>query len=160
EPNGTITAEDVSQYPNDPAFNQQWGLNNTGQVVESVAGTPGDDIEAPKAWGVSTGSANVVVAVVDTGIDYSHPDLATNIWTNPGENCFVCHTNGSDDDNNGLVDDWHGWNFVARNNNPMDDNGHGTHVAGIIGAVGDNGVGVAGVDWHVSLMPVKVIGAD
>jgi large repetitive protein len=160
EPNGIITADDLAPLPNDPGFGQLWGLDNTGQVVNFVAGTAGDDIAARQAWGVTTGSRNVVVAVIDSGIDYNHPDLAANIWTNPGENCAGCRNNGVDDDHNGYVDDWRGWNFLNGNNNPLDDNGHGTHVAGTIGAVGDNGIGITGVDWTVSLMPLKFIGAD
>jgi subtilisin family serine protease len=160
EPNAIIHADALSSLPNDPAFGQLWGLDNTGQVVSFVAGVAGDDIAAPEAWATTTGSSNVVVAVIDTGIDYNHPDLAANIWVNPGENCAGCRNNGIDDDHNGYVDDWRGWDFLNHDNNPLDDNGHGTHVAGTIGAVGNNGIGVTGVDWTVSLMPLKFIGAD
>jgi subtilisin family serine protease len=160
EPNGIISADTLDTVPNDPAFGQLWGLDNTGQTVNFVAGTAGADIAATRAWGVSTGSRNVAVAVVDSGIDYNHPDLAANIWINPGENCPGCRNNGIDDDHNGYVDDWRGWNFLDGSNDPSDDNGHGTHVAGTVGAVGNNGVGITGVDWAVSLIPVKFIGAD
>lgn len=112
-----------------------------------------ETIGAPAAWAVTTGSRAFPVAVIDTGIDLSHPDLAANIWTNPGE----IPGNGIDDDGNGYADDVHGWDFANDDNDPTDDNGHGTHVAGIIGAVGDNGAGVAGVNWAVSLVPVKFI---
>lgn len=135
--------------PNDPQFSSQWGLNNTGQN----GGTPGVDIQAPAAWDLTTGSGNTIVAVIDSGVDYNHPDLAANIWTNPGE----IAGNGVDDDHNGFVDDIHGYDFANRDGDPMDDFEHGTHVAGIIGAVGDNGVGIAGVNWHVKIMALKVL---
>jgi len=131
----------------DPSFPSQWALHNTGQN----GGTAGADIRATQAWNVTTGSRSVVVGIVDSGIDVSHPDLAANIWTNPGE----IPGNGIDDDHNGYVDDVHGWNFVDNTNLVDDGFGHGTHVAGIVGAVGGNGIGVAGVAWQVSLMPLK-----
>src|SRR5262249_31070114 len=134
----------IDRMPNDPAFGDLWGLNNTGQT----GGTPDADIDAPEAWDQTTGSASTLVAVLDTGIDYTHPDLAANIWTNPGE----IPGNGKDDDGNGFIDDVHGYNFVANNGNPMDDNNHGTHVSGTIGAVGNNGVGVTGINWNVRMM--------
>jgi hypothetical protein len=134
--------------PNDPSFGLEWNLQNTGQS----GGTPGIDIGAPQAWDICTGSRNVVVAIIDSGIDLMHPDLAANVWTNPGE----VASNGIDDDRNGFVDDIHGWNFVDNNANVQDGYGHGTHVAGIIGAVGNDGVGVTGVDWRVSLMVLRV----
>jgi len=131
-------------------------MRNTGQT----GGTSDADIDADEAWGVFTGSSDVVVAVIDTGIDYNHDDLAANIWTNPGETGSGKESNGVDDDSNGYIDDWRGWNFVNNNNNPMDDNYddntyHGTHVAGTIGAVGNNETGVVGVNWNVKLMAVK-----
>lgn len=110
-------------------------------------------ISAPKAWDTHTGTKNVVVGVIDTGIQYTHPDLADNIWVNPGE----IAGNGKDDDNNGYIDDIYGWNFVSNNNRPLDDNGHGTHVAGTIGAVGNNGVGVTGVTWNTQLAALKFL---
>ena len=140
-----------STYPNDPGFQNLWGLHNTGQAP--FYGTAGADIKAPAAWGVTTGSPGVVVAVIDTGVDYTHPDLAANIWTNPGE----IPNNGIDDDGNGYIDDVRGWNFVSKTNDPMDDNGHGTHCAGTIAAVGNNGVGVAGVTWNSKIMPLKFL---
>ena len=108
---------------------------------------------APEAWNTGTGTGRTIVAVIDSGVAYNHPDLKANMWRNPGE----VAGNGIDDDGNGYVDDVYGYDFVANNGNPMDDNGHGTHVAGTIGAVGNNGVGVAGVDWHVRIMALKFL---
>jgi subtilisin family serine protease len=147
--------------PNDPRFNELWGMNNTGQT----GGTNDADIDAPEAWDIQTGSASVLIAVIDTGVDYKHEDLAANIWTNPGEDAWTDPNdpstgNGSDDDGNGLVDDWKGWDFVNNDNDPFDDNLHGTHVAGTIGAVGNNGIGVAGVNWQTKIMPLKFLGGD
>jgi subtilisin family serine protease len=129
----------------DPQFGQLWGL---------------EKIDAPEAWGVTTGSSAVVVGVIDSGVDLNHPDLAGARWVNPAENCDDCRSNGVDDDGNGYVDDWRGWDFVNNDNDPSNDNGHGTHVAGTIGAVGDNGVGITGVSQQVRLMGLKFIGAD
>jgi subtilisin family serine protease len=150
----------VDVLPNDPSFGQLWGLNNTGQSVKTSAGTPDADIDAPEAWATTTGSSSVVVAIVDSGVDWHHPDLAANIWTNPGESCPGCANDGIDNDGNGYVDDVHGWDFVNDDNDPSDDNGHGTHVAGTIGASGSNGLGVTGVNWNVKIMPLKFIGAN
>jgi len=133
--------------PNDPSFSAQWALSSSGQN----GGTIGADIRATQAWDVTTGSRAVVVGIVDSGIDVTHPDLAANIWTNPGE----IPGNGIDDDANGYVDDVHGWNFFDNTNVVDDGFGHGTHVAGIVGAVGNNGTGVTGVNWQVSLMALK-----
>lgn len=146
------------QLPNDPRFSEQWALRNTQ--------TPIADIDAEQAWDVTTGSRNVVVGLVDEGIDISHEDLASNIWTNPAE----VVGNGVDDDGNGLIDDVHGWDFFHNDNSLYDGPGtnpdgsqidaHGTHVAGIIGASGNNGVGVTGVNWQVTLLPMKFLGPD
>src|SRR5262249_22767625 len=157
EPNYVITADAL---PNARAFGNDWGRNNTGQAINGAAGTPDADIDAPEAWNVTTGSPNVTVAVIDTGVDWTHPDLSSQIWINPGENCPGCRNDGIDNDNNGFVDDWHGWDFVNNDNNPMDDHGHGTHVAGTIGAAGNNGTGVAGVNWNVRIMPIKFLNAQ
>ncbi|HEX8181559.1 MAG TPA: S8 family serine peptidase, partial [Pyrinomonadaceae bacterium] len=144
--------------PNDPRYAEQWALKNTAQA--------GNDIGAETAWNTTTGDRSIVVGVVDEGIDINHPDLAANIWHNPGE----IPGNGVDDDNNGYVDDVNGYDFVhndasvydgpgtALDGSPID--GHGTHVAGTIGATGDNSIGVVGVNWQTSLMSLKFIGAD
>ncbi|MEY2747672.1 MAG: hypothetical protein RL112_2714, partial [Planctomycetota bacterium] len=141
--------------PNDPNFANQWGCHNTGQTVNADFGTTGADINAPQAWDVGVGDPNFAVAVIDTGVLHTHPDLAANIWSNPGE----IAGNGLDDDGNGYVDDVRGWDFAGIDNNPVDEHGHGTHVAGTIGAVGDNGLGNAGVAWRCKLVPVRFIGA-
>jgi len=135
--------------PNDPSFSSLWGLMNTGQNN----GTAGSDVNAPGAWDVTTGSKDVVVAVIDTGIDYTHQDLADNIWSNKAE----CNANGIDDDGNGYIDDCHGINVVDRFSPPMDDYGHGSHVSGTIGAMGNNAIGVVGVNWDISLMACKFL---
>jgi len=135
--------------PNDPSFGSLWGLDNTGQS----GGTAGADIGAPVAWNTSTGTGHTIVAVIDTGVDYNHPDLAANMWRNTRE----IPGNGIDDDGNGYKDDVFGYDFANNDSNPMDDNGHGTHVSGTIGAIGDNGIGVAGVDWHVKIMALKFL---
>jgi subtilisin family serine protease len=135
--------------PDDPSFSQLWGLSNTGQS----GGVVDADIDAPEAWSITTGSRSVVLAVVDSGVDVNHPDLAANIWRNPGE----IAGNGIDDDGNGFVDDVSGWDFVSNDNTPQDGNGHGTHVAGTIGAVGGNGRGVVGVNWEVSILPLRFL---
>ena len=141
--------------PNDPLFPQQWSLLNSGQEVFKRQGTPGADIHATPAWDVETGSPSVRVAVVDTGISLTHPDLVQNLWTNPGE----IAGNGLDDDGNGYVDDVHGWDFTSNDSDPSDtidpDEGHGTHIAGIIGAAANNGIGIAGINWATSLMAVR-----
>jgi subtilisin family serine protease len=146
EPDYQVQAFEI---PNDPRFDELYGLHNTGQT----GGTPGADIDAVSAWDVFTGSDNVIVVVIDTGIDYTHEDIAGNAWTNPGE----IPGNGIDDDGNGFIDDIHGWDFVNNDNDPMDDHGHGTHCSGTIGGVGNNGIGVAGVNWDVSIMGVKFL---
>ncbi len=137
--------------PDDPDLSECWGLHNTGQT----GGTADADIDAPEAWDLATGSHDVVVAVIDTGIDYTHPDLAANMWTNPGE----IPGNNIDDDDNGYVDDVYGWNFVDNTSDPMDDHLHGTHCAGTIGAVGNDGNGISGVCWSVKLMALKFLSA-
>jgi len=137
--------------PNDPFFPDLWGLDNTGQT----GGTEDADMDAPEAWDITTGSSDIVVAVIDTGIDYRHPDLAANMWMNVAEQVG---TPGVDDDDNGYADDIYGYDFAGTSEvNPNDGKSdpqdvwfHGTHVAGIIGATGNNDQGVAGVSWNVS----------
>ena len=142
----------VQVTPNDSSMNQLYGLHNYGQY----GGTVDADIDAIEAWDITTGSQDVVVGVIDSGIDITHPDLAANIWQNPGE----IAGNGIDDDGNGFIDDVHGWDFHDDDNTPNDGNGHGTHVAGTIGAVGNNGNGIVGVNWQVSLLPLRFLGDD
>lgn len=157
EPNYIVHALDDG-IPNDPDFSKTWAMRNTGQNDPGGSiGISGADINVLPLWKEGfTGSKNIVVAVIDTGIDWTHPDLQANIYTNPGE----IAGNGLDDDHNGFVDDVHGWNFLDDSPNSMDDHDHGTHCAGVIGAQGNNGVGIAGVNWNVSLLPVKFIAAD
>ena len=140
--------------PNDPSFSKMYGLDNTGQY----SGTPDADIDAPEAWGAMTAeSASSVVAVIDTGVDISHPDLRNNIWTNPDE----IAGNGKDDDHNGYVDDVHGWDFYYNDASVFDsatDDWHGTHVAGTIAAETNNGIGISGVTPRAKVMPLKFFG--
>jgi subtilisin family serine protease len=141
--------------PNDPRMRDLWGLHNTGQVVNGEAGTPDADIDAPEAWNLTTGSPNVTVAVVDTGVAYDHPALQANIWANNDP------VGGGDNDANGFVDDLRGWDFVDDDNDPMEaGESHGTHVAGTIGARGNDANSIVGVNWSVKLMPLRVLGPN
>jgi len=149
EPDYVVSAD--ATRPNDPLFGSLWGLDNTGQT----GGTPGADIGATTAWDIARGSSQVVIAVIDSGVDYRHVDLAANIWVNAGE----IAGDGIDNDGNGFIDDLHGIDTANDDSDPNDDAGHGTHVAGTIGAVGNNGVGVAGVNWNVQIMPLKFLSA-
>jgi subtilisin family serine protease len=135
--NADLSKTATGLVPNDPLYNSQWGIPATNI----------DDV-----WNTTTGDATSVIAILDTGVDWQHPDLAANIWTNTQE----IPDNGRDDDGNGLIDDIRGWDYINNDNNPMDDNSHGTHVAGIAAAVGDNGIGIAGVNWKAKIMPLKV----
>lgn len=141
-----------STYPNDPLRGELWGLHNTGQN----GGKRDADIDAPEAWDINSGTSDTVIGIIDTGVDYNHEDLSQNIWLNPGET----PSNGIDDDGNGYIDDIHGIDIYNSEGDPYDDNGHGTHVAGTIGAVANNGVGVVGVDWNSRIMALKIFNAD
>lgn len=144
EPDYRVTPQAV---PDDPEFPSQWGLDSS-----AYAG----DIDAPEAWDITTGSKDVVIAVIDSGIDYTHPDLADNLFHNIEE----CDGDGIDDDGNGYTDDCHGINTREWNSDPWDDDSHGTAVAGVIGAVGNNSIGIAGVNWNVSLLPCRFFDVD
>ena len=151
----------LAGIPNDPLFNQLWGLHNTGQTVRGVTGIVDADIHAAEAWDITTGSSNVIIAVIDTGIAYDHPDLAANMWSNPGET----PNDGIDNDGNGFVDDYYGYDFLNNDGHPMDvplqagisfgKVGHGTSLAGTIAAAGNNNLGVTGVMQTARLMALK-----
>lgn len=149
EPNFIIQ---IDARPNDQHFGQLWGLENTGQFINFFPGVAGADIDAVRAWDLTVGSTSDVVAVIDTGIDYNHPDLAANMWSAPS--AFTVTVAGSPIT---CAVGTHGFNAITRTCNPMDDHHHGTHVAGTIGAVGGNGLGVAGVNWTTRLMGIKFV---
>ncbi|MDH5543311.1 MAG: S8 family serine peptidase, partial [Nitrospinota bacterium] len=149
--------------PSDTDFGIQWGLHNAGQVITQVydphtntmidgKGTADADIDATEAWDISTGSGEIIVAILDSGVSWNHPELIENIWQNPGET-----ENGEDSDRNGYIDDVRGWDFIDTDNDPSDFNEHGTHIAGTLGATTNNGKGVAGVSWNVKIMPIRVL---
>ena len=151
EPNYLRWPTDM-RTPNDPRFGQLWGLQNTGQEVNGFNGTAHADIGFLNAWGLARPSTNeVVVAVIDTGLDLTHPDIVSNLWTNPGE----IPSNGLDDDGNGYVDDVHGYDFANGTGAVTDSGFHGTHVAGTVAATGNNGLGVIGVDFQAHIMALK-----
>ena len=139
----------VPVLPHDPQFSEQWALSNSGQR----GGKQGADISAPLAWATTTGSEDVVVAVLDSGVDYNHEDLAPNMWTRPESMAPY------EDSDLGVINDENGFNAVDNVSDPMDENGHGTHCAGIIGAEGENDIGIAGVNWKVRIMPLKFMNA-
>ena len=138
EPNYAYAEDSI---PDDTYYNYQWGLSQ---------------INASEAWNITPGSHNVIIAIIDSGIDLNHSDLKADIWANKGE----IPGNGIDDDHNGYIDDVYGWNFIAGNNNVTDDDGHGTHIAGIIAAVGNNSKGVTGVMWSATIMPLKFLDSE
>ena len=153
EPDYRVFPSDVT--PNDPLLPLTWGMKNIGDQN----GVAGADIHATSAWQLSTGSRNVVIGLLDTGVDYRHPELAANIYQNMPE----CNNNGLDNDGNGWVNDCHGINVTSDGNpanEPIDYIGHGTHVSGTMGALGNNGIGVAGINWQVSIIPCKFIDFD
>jgi len=141
----------------DALYGILWGMKNTGQDVRGTLGTEGADIDAETAWQTTTGSKEVVVGVIDTGVDYTHEDLVNNMWTNTLE---LNGEDGVDDDGNGYVDDIHGWDAYDNDGDPMDEVGHGTHVAGTIGAEGNNGIGVVGVNHKVSIVGCRFLGPN
>lgn len=143
-----IPNDERANAPNDPMFNEQWALNNEGQG----GGKAKAHLDALKAWLKTQGSEDVVVAVLDTGVDYTHQDLVSNMWLRP-ENIPAYS-----DDELGVINDKNGYDANANAGDPMDDNGHGTHCGGIIGARGNNGRGIAGVNWKVQIMPLKFLG--
>ncbi|MBI4652302.1 S8 family serine peptidase, partial [Candidatus Desantisbacteria bacterium] len=149
EPNYIVQINSI--FPDDPRFDELWGLHNTGQS----GGVNDADIDAPEAWEQFKGDSTLIVAVIDTGIDYTHEDLKGNLWINESET-----EDGIDNDGNGYIDDIHGINAITDSGDPMDDYGHGTHVSGTIGAVGGNGIGVTGVNWNVKLMGLKWLGRE
>jgi subtilisin family serine protease len=144
----------TTNMPNDPLFEQQWALHNTGQT----GGLDDADIDIIEAWDIETGSSNVIIAIIDSGIDLTHPDLIDNIWMNVDE----IPDNGVDDDNNGYIDDYYGYDYTLEDNDPdpLDHNGHGTVMAGVIIASTNNNIGISGISWNCKLMPVKVVDAN
>lgn len=146
EPNYLVSKDQVT--PDDPRFPEQWALKNTG----STGGEPGADINAPAAWETTTGSPSIVIAVIDSGVDFSHPDLKNNQWTNAAE-----RANNRDDDQNGFRDDLRGWDWVTDSGSVGDEQGHGTLIAGIIAAQGNNATGTSGVMWRAALMSLRVL---
>lgn len=145
----------INKAPTDPLYSQTWGLANVGQAdPKNQVGVAGIDINMEKAWEIQTGTREKIVAIIDTGIDWSHPDLADNMWINEAEKNGKA---GVDDDGNGVVDDIYGYNAITGTGNAKDDQGHGSHCAGTIGARANNGIGVAGVNWNVRMMAVKFL---
>jgi len=147
-PRDLVYREPTESHPNDPMFSEQWALNNNG----ADGGTKRADIDALEAWLTTQGSEDVVVAVLDTGVDFTHADLRENMWFRPES------VPAYQDDELGVFNDLNGFNGTDQISDPMDDNGHGTHCAGIIGAEGDNGIGISGINWKVKIMPLKFLG--
>jgi subtilisin family serine protease len=158
EPNGI---GHPCSIPNDANFSNQWYLHNTGQVFcvwngHNYSGKPDADIDAPEAWDMEKGSSSVVIAIIGTGIDYTHPEFIGKLWNNTDE----IPNNGIDDDNNGYIDDVMGWDFYNNDSDPKDMVGHETHISGIVGAGTNNSIGVAGICWDCRIMPVEIYDAD
>lgn len=141
----------LSTTPNDQFFFRQWGLNNNGTFSLSPSVLDAD-VDMVEAWDISTGSSTIVMAVLDSGIKMDHPEFSGRFWFNTQE-----QSNGIDDDSNGYIDDFSGWDFVNNDNDPSDDHGHGTNVTGIAVANANNGIGYAGIDWNCKLLPLKVL---
>ena len=154
EPDYSIHADEL---PTDPDFDKLWGLYNTGQTVSGDPGTAGADIRAPQAWDLWTGAPDFRIAVIDSGVNYLHPDLRDNIWTNYAE---LYGAAGFDDDGNGYVDDIHGYDFENDDGDPLGDHYHGSHVAGTIGAVANNDEGIVGVNWRCRIVALKIFGGE
>lgn len=144
----------VSTIPNDQYFFRQWGLHNNGSFTLSPSVLDAD-VDMIEAWDITTGSPNIKMSVLDSGIRMNHPEFSGRFYTNTNET-----TNGLDEDNNGYIDDIDGWDFVNNDNNPTDDHGHGTNVTGIAMANANNNIGYAGVDWNCKLLPLKVLDAN
>ena len=144
EPNYIVHA---AGSPNDAQYAMLWAMKNSGQAVNGTVGKTGADIKAEQAWAITTGSPSIVIGVIDSGVDYMHPDLAANIWKNPG-NIGGCGAGT------------HGYNAITNACDPMDNNNHGTHVAGTIGATGNNTLGVVGVNWQTQIMALKFLDAN
>jgi subtilisin family serine protease len=142
--------------PNDSNFSNLWGLHNTGQQVEGVFGTMDADIDAPEAWDITTGSDDVIIAVIDSGVAYLHPEIKPNMWINTLE---FGGSAGVDDDSNGYVDDIYGWDFWANDKDPTDFYLHGTHISGIIAGLGNNGTAITGVNWKAAIMALRAGGS-
>lgn len=147
----------INNYPNDQYFPFQWGMNNEGENSPLSNAVSGVDISLINAWRSSIGNSSIKISIIDTGVDYTHVDLAQNMWTNSEE---LNGITGVDDDGNGYIDDIHGYNFVDDNGDPLDINGHGTHCAGVIGAISDNNIGIVGVMKHVTMIPIQFLSAS
>ncbi len=159
EPNYTGTSggqcmDEVEFLPNEPLFPRQWGLKNNGTFPLATA-VEGADIKITEAWDIETGDPNMIIAVLDSGVNLNHPQLAGRLWKNSGE-----VIDGIDNDNNGYIDDVDGYNFAYGTNNVADDWGHGSNIAGLLGSIPNDGVGYAGINWASKIMPVKMLNQD